>query len=69
MANEAAMSEPVWQERFQIHTHEADMNGLARLDALFCCFQEAAGHHARDLGVGREIWRDKDAFGFCPGAG
>ncbi len=30
------------------------MFGLARLDALFGCFQEAAGHHARDLGVGRE---------------
>ncbi len=30
------------------------MNGLVRLDALFCYFQEAAGHHASDLGVGRE---------------
>ena len=48
------MSESVWKEPFHIHTHEADMNGLARLDALFSCFQEAAGHHARDLGVGRE---------------
>lgn len=48
------MSEPIWKERFHIHTHEADMNGLARLDALFSCFQEAAGHHARNLGVGRE---------------
>lgn len=48
------MGRPIWNEQFQIDTHEADMNGLARLDALFCCFQEAAGHHARDLGVGRE---------------
>jgi medium-chain acyl-[acyl-carrier-protein] hydrolase len=62
MANEAAMSEPVWHERFQIHTHEADMHGLARLDALFCCFQEAAGHHARNLGVGREDLARKGCF-------
>lgn len=48
------MSKSVWKEQFHIHTHESDMNGLARLDALFSCFQEAAGHHARDLGVGRE---------------
>lgn len=41
------MSVPVWCEKFSIRTHEADMNGLARLDALFGCFQEAAGHHAR----------------------
>lgn len=48
------MSMPVWSETFRIRTHEADASGLARLDALFCCFQEAAGHHARDLGVGRD---------------
>lgn len=35
------------------------MNGLARLDALFCCFQEAAGHHAHDLGVGRQDLADQ----------
>ena len=48
------MSESVWKERFHVHTHESDMNGSARLDALFSYFQEAAGHHALDLGVGRE---------------
>jgi acyl-ACP thioesterase len=47
------MGESVWKERFHIRTHEADMNGSARLDAMFSCFQEAAGHHAGDLGVGR----------------
>ncbi len=48
------MSRTVWTESFRVRTSEADMFGLARLDALFGCFQEAAGHHARDLGVGRE---------------
>ncbi|PTN37674.1 acyl-[acyl-carrier-protein] thioesterase [Desulfonatronum sp. SC1] len=48
------MSRSVWTESFRVRTSEADMFGLARLDALFGCFQEAAGHHARDLGVGRE---------------
>jgi medium-chain acyl-[acyl-carrier-protein] hydrolase len=56
------MSEPVWKENFYIHTHEADMNGLARLDALFCCFQEAAGHHARSLGAGRDDLERKGCF-------
>lgn len=48
------MNTPVWEEQFRIRTHEADPNGQAQLDALFGCFQEAAGHHARALGVGRE---------------
>ena len=48
------MSRSVWTESFRIRTSDADMYGLARLDALFGCFQEAAGHHARNLGVGRE---------------
>lgn len=48
------MSRSVWTESFQVRTSDADMFGLARLDALFGCFQEAAGHHAHDLGVGRE---------------
>lgn len=38
------------------------MNGLARLDALFGCFQEAAGHHARNLGVGREDLERQGCF-------
>ena len=56
------MSEPVWKEAFHIHTHEADTNGLARLDALFCYFQEAAGHHASNLGVGIEDLGCKGCF-------
>ncbi|TVR00763.1 MAG: hypothetical protein EA399_03520 [Desulfovibrionales bacterium] len=38
---------------FRVRTSDADLFGLARLDALFSCFQEAAGHHAQELGVGR----------------
>jgi medium-chain acyl-[acyl-carrier-protein] hydrolase len=60
--NWCGMSEPIWSETFHIHTHEADMYGMARLDALFSCFQEAAGHHARDLGVGREHLERKGCF-------
>lgn len=56
------MNKAVWNERFAIRTHEADMNGLARLDALFCCFQEAAGHHARKLGVGRDELERQGCF-------
>ena len=56
------MSEPVWKEAFHIHTHEADTNGLARLDSLFCYFQEAAGHHASNLGVGIEDLGGKGCF-------
>ncbi|MBI5551743.1 MAG: hypothetical protein HY911_09575 [Desulfobacterales bacterium] len=56
------MSEPVWKEHFHIHTHEADTNGLARLDALFCYFQEAAGHHATNLGVGRNDLERQGCF-------
>jgi len=56
------MSEPVWKEAFHIHTHEADTNGLARLDSLFCYFQEAAGHHASNLGVGIEDLGSKGCF-------
>ncbi len=56
------MNQSVWQERFVIRTHEADMHGLARLDALFCCFQEAAGHHAHALGVGRDDLDTRNAF-------
>ena len=56
------MSRSVWTESFRVRTSEADMFGLARLDALFGCFQEAAGHHARDLGVGREILEAQGCF-------
>ncbi len=56
------MSERVWKEQFPIHTHEADTNGLARLDAMFCYFQEAAGHHASNLGVGIEDLGRKGCF-------
>ncbi|HDQ41043.1 MAG TPA: hypothetical protein ENN39_08470 [Desulfonatronum sp.] len=56
------MSVPLWTEQFCIRTHEADMNGLARLDALFCCFQEAAGHHAQNLGVGRKELHRQGCF-------
>lgn len=56
------MSRSVWTESFRVRTSEADMFGLARLDALFGCFQEAAGHHARDLGVGREHLEARGCF-------
>ncbi|MDA8139201.1 MAG: thioesterase [Desulfobacteraceae bacterium] len=56
------MSKPIWLEQFTIHTHEADANGLARLDSLFSCFQEAAGHHAIDLGVGRNHLERQGCF-------
>lgn len=56
------MSVPVWNEFFDIRTHEADMFGLARLDGLFCCFQEAAGRHARELGAGRDDLERQGCF-------
>lgn len=56
------MSVSVWNATFRVRTHEADMYGLARLDALFGYFQEAAGHHARALGVGRENLEAQECF-------
>lgn len=56
------MNRSVWTQAFRIRTSDADMFGLVRLDALFGYFQEAAGHHARRLGVGRESLEARKCF-------
>lgn len=56
------MTRSAWTESFRVRTGDADMFGLARLDALFGCFQEAAGHHARELGVGRDALGAQGCF-------
>ncbi|SDB27151.1 Acyl-ACP thioesterase [Desulfonatronum thiosulfatophilum] len=56
------MSQSVWRESFRVRSNETDIHGLARLDGLFGYFQEAAGHHARVLGVGRKSLEDQGCF-------
>jgi len=56
------MNRSVWTESFRVRTSDADMFGLARLDALFGYFQEAAGHHAQSLGVGRKSLEAQECF-------
>ncbi len=56
------MSPTIWTDSFRIRANEVDMHGLVRLDALFGYFQEAAGHHARLLGVGRQALEAQGCF-------
>ncbi|GAB6059601.1 acyl-[acyl-carrier-protein] thioesterase [Desulfonatronum parangueonense] len=56
------MSRSVWSESFRVRSNETDIHGLVRLDGLFGYFQEAAGHHAQVLGVGRKSLEDQGCF-------
>ncbi len=44
--------QPVWQERYQIHSYEVDVTGQAMMPFLCRFMQESAWHHAEHLGVG-----------------
>ncbi len=43
------------EERFRVYTHDVDGAGKLTLAAAFNYFQEIAGNHAQDLGVGRDF--------------
>jgi medium-chain acyl-[acyl-carrier-protein] hydrolase len=50
------MPEPVtpWEEAFRVRTYEVDPAGCASIQTLCNYLQEAAGNHARQLGVSME---------------
>ena len=44
----------LWRERFRVPSYESDPRGIASLPAIFRFLQEAAGCHARALGLSVE---------------
>ncbi|PKL23166.1 MAG: acyl-ACP thioesterase [Spirochaetae bacterium HGW-Spirochaetae-3] len=47
----------IFEERFKVCTWDVDQADRLTMAAAFNYFQEAAGHHAADLGVGSEYMR------------
>lgn len=43
-----------WTEPFRVHSYDVNPRGDAAIQSLCNYFQEAAGNHARELGVSRE---------------
>jgi len=52
----------IWKEEVKIKVFETDLTGKLKLSFLFNHFQEAAGNHAADLGVGYFQLKEKNLF-------
>ena len=50
----------VWTEAFPVRAYEADVNGTLSIAHLCNYLQEAAGNHARSLGVSVEQLQELD---------
>jgi medium-chain acyl-[acyl-carrier-protein] hydrolase len=49
----------IWTEQFTIRVFESDARGTLGIGSLCDYLQEAAGNHARDMGVGVDVLRDR----------
>ena len=48
------MSENIWKETFDIRSFEIDFKKRASIQVLCSFFQETAGNHVQDMGIGIE---------------
>ncbi len=48
------MAEMVWKEEFEIRSYDVDFRRQASIEMLCRLFQETAGNHVRELGIGIE---------------
>ncbi len=52
----------IWKESFPVHSFDVGNAGVLKPQAIFQFFQEAAGKHATDLGVGFDALRKLGLF-------
>ena len=53
---------PIWSEQSTVRSYDVGSNGLLKPQTLFQFFQEAASHHANDLGAGYDLLQSQGLF-------
>lgn len=55
-------SKKIWEEEQSVKSYDVDCTGKLRLSSLFNYFQETAGTHATNLGVGYDVLQKSGLF-------
>jgi len=50
---------PLYTKKYKVDTRDIDFTGRMKLSSIFLYFQDIAGEHAENLGMGRAVMEDK----------